>query len=206
MSKFRASVEKHPLPWFFSSLFAAFISGVGTYQAVVSWSGMKIVRDESDARNAVRIETSPSDAKIEFKADSAKFFQGMSLAEGANEFAISKQGYKSQRIRVAKNGRSLVFSVPLERIPSLSLVGTKTYKGERISLSIQDVDIQFVLQSLLEFTGKGLNVIFVQPLREERIKLSLKDVPWDQALDVILAIGGLEMKESENVVFIDYAP
>lgn len=73
------------------------------------------------------------------------------------------------------------------------------YKGERLSLNFQNVDVRRLLQVIGEFTG--MNVV-VSDTVSGAITLILKDVPWDQALDIILQQKGLDMRKSGNVISI----
>ncbi|SFN27770.1 type IV pilus assembly protein PilQ [Formivibrio citricus] len=75
----------------------------------------------------------------------------------------------------------------------------KSYKGDKLSLNFQNVEVRTVLQVLAEFTG--LNIITSDTVKGE-ITLRLKDVPWDQAMDIILQAKGLDMRKSGNVVWI----
>lgn len=73
------------------------------------------------------------------------------------------------------------------------------YQGEKISLNFQNVEVRAVLQVLADFTG--LNIITSDTVSGS-LTLRLKDVPWDQALDIILRAKGLDMRKSGNVVWI----
>lgn len=73
------------------------------------------------------------------------------------------------------------------------------YKGEKLSLNFQNVEVRAVLQVLADFTG--LNIITSDTVTGS-LTLRLKDVPWDQALDIILQSKGLDMRKSGNVVWI----
>jgi type IV pilus assembly protein PilQ len=73
------------------------------------------------------------------------------------------------------------------------------YKGEKLSLNFQNVDVRRLLQVIGEFTG--MNVV-VSDTVSGSITLILKDVPWDQALDIILQQKGLDMRKSGNVISI----
>jgi type IV pilus assembly protein PilQ len=73
------------------------------------------------------------------------------------------------------------------------------YQGEKISLNFQNVEVRAVLQVLADFTG--LNIITSDTVSGS-LTLRLKDVPWDQALDIILQAKGLDMRKSGNVVWI----
>jgi len=73
------------------------------------------------------------------------------------------------------------------------------YTGEKLSLNFQNVEVRAVLQVIADFTG--LNIITSDTVTGN-LTLRLKDVPWDQALDIILQSKGLDMRKSGNVVWI----
>ncbi len=73
------------------------------------------------------------------------------------------------------------------------------YVGERLSLNFQNVEVRAVLQVIADFTG--LNIITSDTVGGS-LTLRLKDVPWDQALDIILQSKGLDMRKTGNVVWI----
>jgi type IV pilus assembly protein PilQ len=71
------------------------------------------------------------------------------------------------------------------------------YTGERLSLNFQDIEVRAVLQLIADFTGK--NMVTSDTVRGS-ITLRLKNVPWDQALDIILKTKGLGIREEGNVM------
>jgi type IV pilus assembly protein PilQ len=73
------------------------------------------------------------------------------------------------------------------------------YKGDRLSLNFQDIDIRSVIAILAEFTGQS---IVAGDEVTGSITLKLDDVPWDEALDFIMMTKGLEKFESGNVTMI----
>jgi type IV pilus assembly protein PilQ len=75
----------------------------------------------------------------------------------------------------------------------------QVYEGERLSLNFQDIEVRAVLQLLADFTG--LNMV-VSDTVSGRITLRLKNVPWDQAMDIILKTKGLSMRRNDNVVLV----
>ena len=76
---------------------------------------------------------------------------------------------------------------------------TPGYSGEKLSLNFQNVEVRAVLQVIADFTG--LNIITSDTVGGN-LTLRLKDVPWDQALDIILQAKGLSKRKSGNVVLI----
>ena len=80
-----------------------------------------------------------------------------------------------------------------------SLFKDKNYSGQRVSLNFQDIEVRSVLQLLADFTG--LNMV-VSDTVDGNITLRLKDVPWDQALDIILQAKGLTSRQHGNVIMV----
>ena len=75
----------------------------------------------------------------------------------------------------------------------------ETYEGERLSLNFQNIEVRSVLQLIADFTG--LNLVVSDSVGGS-LTLRLKNVPWDQALDIILKTKGLGMRENGNVIYI----
>ncbi|MES9849287.1 MAG: type IV pilus secretin PilQ [Candidatus Thiodiazotropha sp.] len=73
------------------------------------------------------------------------------------------------------------------------------FTGERLSLNFQDIEVRAVLQLLADFTG--LNLVTSDTVGG-RITLRLKNVPWDQALDIILKSKGLTKRQIDNVIMV----
>ncbi len=77
--------------------------------------------------------------------------------------------------------------------------GRRGFKGDRLSLNFQNVDVRAVLQVIADFTG--LNIITSDTVTGN-LTLRLKDVPWDQALDIMLQAKGLGQRQVGNVILI----
>jgi type IV pilus assembly protein PilQ len=73
------------------------------------------------------------------------------------------------------------------------------YQGDKLSLNFQNVDVRSVLQVIADFTN--FNIITSDSVGGN-LTLRLKDVPWDQALDIILQAKGLDMRKNGNVIWI----
>ena len=73
------------------------------------------------------------------------------------------------------------------------------YTGDKLSLNFQNIEVRAVLQVIADFTS--LNIITSDTVTGN-LTLRLKDVPWDQALDIILQAKGLDMRKTGNVVWI----
>jgi type IV pilus assembly protein PilQ len=89
---------------------------------------------------------------------------------------------------------------PVIEDPNKLVQGTRGgYQGEKLSLNFQNVEVRAVLQVIADFTN--LNIITSDTVGGN-LTLRLKDVPWDQALDIILQTKGLDMRKNGNVVWI----
>ncbi len=77
--------------------------------------------------------------------------------------------------------------------------GDKEYSGERLTLNFQDIDSRAVLQLLADISGRN---IVVSDTVEGNVTLRLQNVPWDQAMDIVLATKGLDMRENGNVIIV----
>jgi len=75
----------------------------------------------------------------------------------------------------------------------------RLYTGERISLDFQNADIHNIIRIIGEVSGKN---IVVSDAVTGKVTLKLKDVPWDQALDIVLSSRNLGVEESGNVLTI----
>ena len=73
------------------------------------------------------------------------------------------------------------------------------YTGEKLSLNFQDIEVRSVLQLIADFTG--LNLVASDTVAG-RITLRLQNVPWDQALDLILRTKGLDKRQVGNVLLV----
>jgi type IV pilus assembly protein PilQ len=89
---------------------------------------------------------------------------------------------------------------PVKEDPTRLFQGSRQgYQGERLSLNFQNVDVRSLLTVIADFTN--LNIITSDSVQGS-ITLRLKDVPWDQALDIILQSKGLDMRKNGNVILV----
>ena len=89
---------------------------------------------------------------------------------------------------------------PIKEDPNKLVQGSRGgYTGEKLSLNFQNIEVRSVLQVIADFTN--LNIITSDTVTGN-LTLRLKDVPWDQALDIILQTRGLDMRKNGNVIWI----
>lgn len=73
------------------------------------------------------------------------------------------------------------------------------YRGDKLSMNFQNIEVRALLQVIADFTG--LNVVASDSV-SGNLTLRLKDVPWDQALDIVMQARGLDMRRNGNVLWI----
>ena len=87
---------------------------------------------------------------------------------------------------------------PLTEDPNKLVKGTQSgYAGEKLTLNFQDISVREALNVIADFTE--LNMVISDSV-SGNLTLRLKDVPWDQALDIILQSRGLDMRKNGNVI------
>ncbi|SFC04449.1 type IV pilus assembly protein PilQ [Collimonas sp. OK412] len=88
---------------------------------------------------------------------------------------------------------------PIKEDPNKLAQGAQGYRGDKLSLNFQNVEVRSVLQVIADFTG--LNIITSDTVGGN-LTLRLKDVPWDQALDIVMQAKGLDMRKNGSVIWI----
>jgi type IV pilus assembly protein PilQ len=76
---------------------------------------------------------------------------------------------------------------------------SKEYEGQRLTLNFQDIETRAVLQLLAETSGKN---IVVSDTVQGNVTLRLRNVPWDQDLDIVMTTKGLDMRQNGNVIIV----
>lgn len=87
---------------------------------------------------------------------------------------------------------------PVVKLPP-ELQDKKEYIGERLTLNFQDIETRAVLQLLAETSGENM---VISDSVGGNVTLRLQNVPWDQALDVVMRTKGLDVRRDGNVMFI----
>jgi type IV pilus assembly protein PilQ len=92
-----------------------------------------------------------------------------------------------------------VLEVRQQKVDTSKLTQGPGYSGEKLSLNFQNIEVRSLLQVIADFTN--FNVVTSDSVAGA-VTLRLKDVPWDQALDIILQAKGLGMRKNGNVLWI----
>ena len=120
--------------------------------------------------------------------------------EGNNVRMIVKTGEEFEQIAYQSDNLFTLDIKPLTREQKeASQKARFGFTGERLSLNFQNIEVRAVLQLIADFTG--LNLVASDTVAGN-LTLRLKNVPWDQALDIILKSKGLAMRQAGNVIMV----
>ncbi|MDP3324704.1 MAG: type IV pilus secretin PilQ [Hydrogenophaga sp.] len=98
-----------------------------------------------------------------------------------------------------QSDNQFVLEVREQKVDESKLTQGPGYNGEKLSLNFQNIEVRSLLQVIADFTN--FNIVTSDSV-SGAVTLRLKDVPWDQALDIILQAKGLGMRKSGNVLWI----
>jgi type IV pilus assembly protein PilQ len=116
--------------------------------------------------------------------------------EGSTRLVISAQGDFEQLAYQSDNQYTIEVKPSTKRSAQED---KKEYTGERLTLNFQDIDVRSVLQLLADTSGQN---IVVSDSVTGNLTLRLQNVPWDQALDIVLRTKGLDKRRHDNVIII----
>ena len=117
--------------------------------------------------------------------------------KGNGVITIQSAGSYEYMAYQAENKLTISLKRPEDKSPNKAK--PQTYTGNKISLDFQDIEVRRVLQLLADFTG--INMVAADTV-QGNITLRLKDVPWDQALDIVLKTKNLDKRRNGNVIWI----
>src|ERR1700684_1336228 len=116
--------------------------------------------------------------------------------EGSSRLVISAQGDFEQLAYQSDNQYTVEIKPSLKHNAAEE---KKEYTGERLTLNFKDIDVRSVLQLLADTSGQN---IVVSDSVTGNLTLRLQNVPWDQALDIVLRTKGLDKRRQDNVIII----
>lgn len=162
-------------------------------QASVKQEGGRIVIDFPNTG------VSPEFAKRFDVVDFATPISGFDVTEGPNgtRIVVAVSGDFEQL--AYQSDRDYVLEVRQRQKAAIVDPTKRDYKGERLTLNFQDIETRAVLQLLAETSGQ--NIVVSDSVRGN-VTLRLQNVPWDQALDIVLRTKGLDKRQDGNVVYV----
>ena len=170
----------------------------------------RVVVDLSDSSTGIDIHRQGQNIVVDFLKTSLpeKLRKRFDVADFATPVQVVSAYQKGDNVRMVIQPKGNwehnayqsdnQFVVEVKPVNNAKLSSPK-FTGEKLSLNFQDVPVRNVLNVIADFTN--LNIITSDTVTGN-ITLRLKDVPWDQALDIILKTRGLDMRRQGNVIWI----
>ena len=175
----------------------------------------RVVVDLSDPNTTVDIKQQGNSLVVDFvntqmPDNLRRRLDVTDFATPVTQVAASQQGNNARLVVMPRgafehnayqsDNRFVLEVKPVKEDPTKLFQGSRQgYQGERLSLNFQNVDVRSLLQVIGDFTNTN---IITSDSVGGTITLRLKDVPWDQALDIILQSKGLDMRKNGNVMLI----
>lgn len=179
----------------------------------------RVVVDLSDANTGIDIRQQGSDLIVDFLKTTVpenlrQRLDVVDFATPVNTVTTTQQGNVVRMVISPKglwehnayqSDSQFVLEVkPVQEDPRKLVQGAgggrvEKYAGEKLSLNFQNIDVRSVLQVIADFTN--FNIITSDSVQGS-LTLRLKDVPWDQALEIILQARGLDLRKNGNVIWI----
>ncbi|TDB02629.1 type IV pilus secretin PilQ [Halomonas marinisediminis] len=181
--------------------------GDGAGRLVVTFDRVGIdARVRETGRNRITAELMGVDlpASLDQVYDVSDFdtpLQRVTPQVGRNGVVLNIQGSGDYAMVSTQSGRQLTIEAqPVTRQQQERRVREQfPYTGKRITLNFQDIEVRSVLAIIADFTG--LNLVASDSV-QGRVTLNLEDVPWDQALDLVLKSHGLASRQEGNVIVV----
>ncbi len=120
---------------------------------------------------------------------------------GNTEIVINATG-EYEQLAYQSDTQYVVEVQPQRQAAASAGAPKRQYTGERITLNFQDIDTRAVLQLLADASGQ--NIVVSDSVRGS-VTLRLQNVPWDQALDIVLKTKGLGKRQEGNVIIVEPA-
>ncbi len=195
-------IKNHPL----YILIAGLIMGIAIYGGILKLAHLEVATELSSCPKgevSLKFETSPRDVKISFADSKKAFIQDSCLKIGRYQFILSSKEHKNTIRTVHLERADRVEVVRLANIISINLSGSdsRNYPKdmERLSLSMQDIEVRAALQLLADFNGFN---IAIQPGLTQLVSLRLQNTPWKEAFDMILLLNNLEAHKKNSITVV----
>lgn len=193
------TVEEHPL-WV---LVVGFVLGISAIPVALAFFGLEVEPELStcsSGKAGLRIETTPETAEIAILGQE-EFYQSICLPSGRYKVVVTASGYRSQErtISVSRADHLEIFSLEPIVIIDLLPITESEFTGDRLTLNFNTIAISSVVQILAEVADR--NIIFTGDMYRS-ITLRVKNVPWDEVLEVIARSNGLNIHDTGNIIVI----
>jgi type IV pilus assembly protein PilQ len=154
-------------------------------QIVVEFSGAQVPRNLVRRYDALDFATPVSTFDVQRVDDGTRI-----VINASGDF---------EQLAYQSDDQYVVEVQPARKAAAAQLEDKKVYTGERLTLNFQNIETRAVLQLLADASGQN---IVVSDTVQGNVTLRLQNVPWDQALDIVLKTKGLDKRVTDNVIIV----
>jgi type IV pilus assembly protein PilQ len=167
----------------------------------------RLIVNLSDPRTPINLRQQGNQIVVDFAGASVpnrliRRFDALDFATPVQTFDVMRAD-DGTRIVIAANGDQsddqYVVEIQPARKTAAAAEEKREYTGERLTLNFQDIETRAVLQLLADASGQN---IVVSDSVSGSVTLRLQNVPWDQALDIVLRTKGLDKRKTDNVIIV----
>lgn len=170
-----------------------------------SFSGDPEIKQQRD-RVVITLKNHPLPTQLQRSLDVGDFstpVQNVTLKRIGNATQLTIRNQGNWDIRTKSSAGRYTFEISPKVVTTeargLNANSNKSFNGRKISLDFQDVEVRTILQILAK--ESGVNIVASDTVNG-KMTLSLKDVPWDQALDLVMQARNLDMRRQGNIINI----
>ncbi len=173
----------------------------------------RVVVQLSDPRTPISLRQLGNQIVVDFAATDLprnlmRRYDAMDFATPVSSFDVTRVGNDSRVIINAtgdyeqlayQSDEQYVIEIQPRRKSAAAAEEKREYSGERLTLNFQDIETRAVLQLLADASSQN---IVVSDSVTGSVTLRLQNVPWDQALDIVLKTKGLDKRRQDNVIIV----
>lgn len=179
-------------------------SGDGLITVDLLNSSLPVDVQQQGSRIVVRFVGAKIPSQLRRRLDVNDFATPVSTIDAYNEggngmMVIQPQGEYEYMAYQTDNKLTISVKPAVKPEVTTKARAEEVYTGQKLSLNFQDIDVRSVLQLIADFTN--LNLVASDSVNG-RITIRLQNVPWDQALDIILKTKGLDKRRTGNVIMV----
>lgn len=176
--------------------------GEGRLVITLSDASIPVTVDESAGKIVLDFIGTRLPKELERRMDVVDFATPVnrvdSFTAGANSRMVIEAHGKFEHLAYQADKQFTLEVKPVTEAEQKAAV-KKEFTGEHLSLNFQDIEVRAVLQIIADFTG--MNMVTSDAVKGN-VTLRLQNVPWDQALDIVLKSKGLAMRQMGNVILV----
>ena len=182
------------------------VDAKGEARVTIGFTNSEVDIDIAQINNQIMVVLSDSDLSKELdkRLDVSEFATPLKYIDAQQQESkvvveISNRALFTFKTKREGNQLVLMISDKIAKVSKQRVSKKSPFKGDLLDLNFQDIEVRDVLELIADF--RSLNLVASDSV-QGTITLNLNNVPWDQALDIILRSKGLDMRKQGNILLI----